>query len=136
MSSQLRTHTRIFGAITIVGIVVTTTAPGCAVRHVDLTTSIDAGIAAQSVSKPSAYGCGDWIDNELNALRIDNCEGYCTSSPAKPWDIENKPTMMAATAGPWSFCGGHLGPADAIGIDFAPGCQLFFLRLDVNGVVA
>lgn len=41
---------------------------------------------------------------------------------------------MAATAGRWAFCSDHLGPDDAVGVEFAPGCRLFFLTFDANGI--
>src|SRR5262249_13147569 len=88
----------------------------------------------QSVSKPGAYGCGDWLDNELNALRTNACEGYCTASPASPYAIDDKPTMMAATAGRWTFCGGAPPPHDPRGVGVGASRPPFFLRLDAKDI--
>jgi hypothetical protein len=105
-----------------VTLLVLTLGPRCEVRHVELG------------SAGSAYGCGDWIDGELNALRASACEGHCDASPQDPYVLDGKPPIMAATAGRWAFCRGHLGPADAVGIEFVPGCQVFFLRYDAESI--
>jgi hypothetical protein len=117
-------------------------ASACAVRHIDLgVTGVDDPSldprANAATPLPPAYGCGDWIDQELNALRAGSCNGLCTSSPASPpnlYDLRDKPSMMAATAGRWTFCSGHLGPDGAEGMEFGPGCRIFFLRFDDAGV--
>lgn len=125
----------LFGALALL---TTGLASACEVRHVELGAGgVDAGSAAVAqfdAAPGSAYGCGDWIDDELRALRVGSCEGYCTSSPDRPYDLDGKLAIMAGTAGRWAYCGGHLGPADAIGIEFAPGCRLFFLRYDANSI--
>jgi hypothetical protein len=121
-----------------VAVLVAAFAPACEVRHVELGAGgLDAGtapLARFDAAPTSAYGCGDWIDNELNALRTGACEGHCDSTPREPYDLDGKLSIMAGTAGRWAYCGGHLGPADAIGIEFAPGCRLFFLKYDANSI--
>jgi hypothetical protein len=114
-------------------------APGCEVRHVELgaRSGDDGGpapLALVDPSKGSAYGCGDWIDSELNALRFGACEGFCDGTPGRPYDLDGKAPIMAATAGRWAFCSGHLGPPDAVGIELGPGCRVFFLRYDAENV--
>ena len=127
----------VFGATAVL---LTMFAPACEVRHVELGAGgLDgdggaAPLARADAAPTTAYGCGDWIDNELNALRVGACEGHCDASPQNPYALDGKLPIMAATAGRWAYCGGHLGPADAIGIEFAPGCRLFFLRYDADSI--
>lgn len=89
--------------------------------------SLDGGLVK------SAYGCAEWIDEELYALRDGGCGGACESTPADPYVLDSKQTLIAATAGEWLYCEGSLGPAGAIGVEFAPGCRLYFLRRDDDG---
>lgn len=89
--------------------------------------SLDSGLAK------SAYGCAEWIDEELYALRDGSCGGACATAPADPYKLESKKGLIAATAGEWLFCEGSLGPEGAIGVEFAPGCRLYFLRRDDEG---
>lgn len=85
----------------------------------------------------SAYGCAEWIDDELYALREGGCSGFCgnTGVDDAPYPLDSKRDVMAATAGEWLFCEGSLGPEGAIGVEFAPGCRLYFLRRDGDGIV-
>jgi hypothetical protein len=119
----------------------TAIAAGCETREIDLGMT-DGGSGAVAVGPRAnpdqplgaAYGCGDWIEAELNDLRAGTCEGSCSVARDGPYPLDSKPSMMAATAGRWSFCGARIGPADAVGIEFAPGCRVFFLRLDDAGI--
>ena len=112
--------------------------PACNARIVDVglndaesvpsaSTIPDTGLAA------SAYGCAEWIDEELYALRDGGCGGSCETVPQDPYGLDSKQEVMAATAGQWLYCSGTLGPGSAIGIEFAPGCRLYFLRRDADG---
>ena len=85
----------------------------------------------------SAYGCAEWIDDELYALRDGGCSGFCPGAADKtsPYPLDSKQDVMAATAGEWLFCEGSLGPEGAVGVEFAPGCRLYFLRYDTDGAV-
>src|SRR4029078_1766292 len=82
----------------------------------------------------SGYGCADWIDTGLNALRAGSCAGFCDASPAQPYDLESELSGMAGTAGRWAYCGQGVGPDDVVGMEFAPGCRIFFLRYDDAGI--
>lgn len=113
-------------------------AGACEMRHIDLgptgTEVVTQPSTLTDASLVPAYGCGDWIDAELNALREGYCFGYCRSTPAGSYPLDTKSSLMAATAGRWVFCGDHLGPDDAVGMEFAPGCRVFFLRYDAAGI--
>lgn len=119
------------GAVSIV-------ASACEMRHIDLGPTGTEVVAQPSTlpdaSLVAAYGCGDWIDAELTELRVGNCYGDCNSTPSGPYPLDTKSSVMAATAGRWLFCGDHLGPHDAVGMEFVPGCRIFFLRYDANGI--
>jgi hypothetical protein len=83
----------------------------------------------------SQYGCVSLDDQELTALRVGTCGGHCTSTPADPYDLDSKQSVVAAMAGQWTFCEGSFGPADAVGVELAPGCRVFLLRKDQDGYV-
>jgi hypothetical protein len=83
----------------------------------------------------SQYGCTSLDDLELTALRQGACGGQCASTPGSPYDLDSKQTVVAAMAGQWSFCEGSFGPSDAVGVELAPGCRVFFLRKDQDGNV-
>lgn len=91
-------------------------------------------IALDSGLSRSQYGCVDLADDDLRALRVGACGGQCTSTPDVPYDLESKQAVVAALAGKWMYCAGTLGPADAIGLELAPGCRVYFLRKDLGGV--
>jgi hypothetical protein len=84
---------------------------------------------------PSGYGCANWVDQELPQLRGTTCNGACTDSFGPLYALASQQEMEAATAGQWLYCSGSLGPSDAVGIDFAPGCRLYFLVKDANGEI-
>lgn len=65
---SLRAHA--FALATTTGTVLAMAAPGCTVRYVELTATANDASAPTPLSHPPAYGCGDWIDDELNALRV------------------------------------------------------------------
>ena len=91
--------------------------------------TVDAGLTS------SGYGCAEWVDEELYALRAGSCGGSCSSEGESPWLLDSKRAVIAASAGQWMFCGeDRFGPNDAIGVEFAPGCRLYFLRKDQDGV--
>lgn len=120
--------------------------PACNARVVDVGTN-DAGSAAlvstpeDGGGKGSAYGCAEWIDEELYALRDGGCPGFCATSPngprptSDPYPLASKKELIAATAGEWLFCRGSFGPDGAVGVEFAPGCRLYFLRFDGEGKI-
>lgn len=115
---------------------------GCNARVVDLgANDASAGNANPNASaldgglSKSGYGCADWIDEEVYALREGSCGGTCSSDPQLPWKLDSKLAVVGASAGQWMFCGpDRFGPEDAIGVEFAPGCTLYFLRKDADGV--
>jgi hypothetical protein len=92
-------------------------------------TDLDAGLV------PSQYGCAEFIDDQVQTLRQGVCGGTCSETPATPYPLDTKANVIAATAGQWSYCEGTLGPVEAVGIEFTPGCRVFFLRKDASGVV-
>lgn len=116
----------------------------CNARVIDIGRN-DASAAALGTPLPdgaqlSAYGCAEWIDDELYSLREGSCPGYCVSPSTdaprdKSYPLDSKKGIMAATAGEWLFCGNHFGPEGAVGIEFAPGCRLYFLRRDTDGTL-
>jgi hypothetical protein len=122
------------------GGVVATGGSACDARVVDVGANDSAtGVATASsldggVVK-SSYGCAEWIDDELYALRDGGCGGACESTPADPYMLESKQSLIAASAGQWLYCEGSLGPEGAIGVEFAPGCRLYFLRRDLDGTI-
>jgi hypothetical protein len=78
--------------------------------------------------------CPTFRDDEINALRGHTCDGSCSDGFASPYALATPTEIVAATAGMWLFCGSKpFGPDDAIGIEFAPGCRIFFLRRDSVG---
>ncbi|MDB4936955.1 MAG: hypothetical protein JWP87_3927 [Labilithrix sp.] len=91
--------------------------------------TLDGGLAR------SQYGCADVIDEDLASLRQGACGGQCSSTPAGPYGLESKQATIAAMAGQWLTCEGTFGPADSVGVEFAPGCRVFFLRKDEDGAV-
>jgi hypothetical protein len=117
------------------------TVTACNARIVDVGTN-DAGNATPSTSNvdaglvPSQYGCAEFIDDQVQAHRQGVCGGTCAATPAMPYPLDSKADVIAATAGQWLYCAGTLGPVEAVGIEFTPGCRVFFLRKDANGVVA
>jgi hypothetical protein len=116
------------------------TVTACNARVVDVGTN-DAGSSSPSASHvdsglvPSQYGCAEFIDDQVQTLRQGTCGGSCSATPATPYPLDSKADVIAATAGQWSYCEGTLGPVEAVGIEFTPGCRVFFLRQDANGVV-
>ena len=117
------------------------TVTACNARIVDVGTN-DAGAAIPSASRtdaglvPSQYGCAEFIDDQVQTLRQGACGGACAATPSTPYPLDSKADVIAATAGQWSYCEGTLGPAEAVGIEFTPGCRVFFLRKDANSAVA
>jgi hypothetical protein len=85
-------------------------------------------------NQSNGYGCGDWIDAVLNQFRVGSCEGLCSDVPDQPYVLDGNVPIMGATAGRWAFCGEHLGPADALGMELGPGCRIFFLVDDASGL--
>lgn len=115
-------------------------ATACATRTVDLGGDGEeppASASPQVTEEPrlalSQYGCDEWIDEEMYALREGACGSVCASEAALPYALESKKAVMSATAGRWAFCQGELGPRGAVGIELVPGCRVFFLRYDVDG---
>lgn len=118
----------------------------CEARRVDLGgVSPEAGpvTAPQATPEPPAgeplSGCEEWIDREMYALREGTCSGAC-NDPEGPstWALASKKEVMAATAGSWLTCAsglGSFGPKEAVGVEFAPGCRLFFLQYDGDGAL-
>ncbi len=111
----------------------------CAPRLLDLGTT-DGG-PVPTASEDAApiendYGCVSTTDTDLATLRGETCAGACTVSGADAYALDTQKTLVAATSGEWLFCGASsLGPATAIGVEFAPGCRLFFLRRDASGSI-
>jgi hypothetical protein len=107
----------------------------CQTRIVDVGAN-DAGAGLDPATTGSQYGCAEWIEDELLALRAGACTGACGTMGGAPYGLDSKTELIAATAGQWLFCGGtSFGPEGAIGVEFAPGCRLFFLEQDPGGVI-
>jgi hypothetical protein len=90
---------------------------------------------AEAGVTPSAYGCAEWIDDEVRQERFGACGAECGSalSETSLFPLDSKKNVVAGTAGQWLRCSGSFGPDDTVGVEFAPGCRLYFLQRDVNG---
>jgi hypothetical protein len=87
---------------------------------------------------PSGYGCANWLDQDLTTLLGQTCIGGCGGGLGKDlYALASHEELEAATAGQWLYCTttAPLGPKDAIGIEFAPGCRIYFLVHDANGAI-
>ncbi len=87
---------------------------------------------------PSQYGCVDVTDDELTRMRGRACTGACSDGIDDPYDVATQQQLVASTIGQWLYCGSApalFGPRDAVGIEFAPGCRIFFLRRDFSGAI-
>jgi hypothetical protein len=87
---------------------------------------------------PSGYGCADWVDQELMDLRGSVCTGACSDKMGKDvYALSSHEELEAATAGEWLYCTptSPLGPKDAVGLEFAPGCRIYFLVKDANNEI-
>jgi hypothetical protein len=117
-----------------------TAALACNARIVDVGTN-DASSSGPSSTVldgglgRSQYGCAEFIDDEITTLRHGTCGGQCASVPGAPYELESKQAVIAATTGQWLYCEGAFGPVGAVGVEFTPGCRLFFLQRDNDGVV-
>ena len=82
-------------------------------------------------------------------LRGSTCAGQCSQSEPLTRDVSSPDELAAVLAGQWQICGGSLGPVDlsstgwrndagpttAIGIEFDPGCVIFFLYIEGKELV-
>ncbi len=125
--------------LAVVGLLITS--GSCTRQTVDVGTN-DASAITPSVAAtdggvfPSGYGCANWVDSQLSSLRGNTCTGGCDASFGTLYALATQEELEAATAGEWLYCGGApFGPADAVGIEFAPGCRLFFLVKDQDGAI-
>lgn len=80
-------------------------------------------------------GCTEWFDDEVAASFANECAGSCT-----PFDTDREtfPTMrsfVVKSGGPWLWCSGRFGPTDSVGVEFAPGCRMYFLKYDTTGAL-
>jgi hypothetical protein len=122
-------------AVLLAGSVGTCAISACDPRIVDVGAN-DVGVGLGPATTGSQYGCAEWIEEELLVLREGACAGACGMVGGAPYALGSKKELIAATAGQWLFCGGtSFGPQDAIGVEFAPGCRLYFLRYDPGGVI-
>lgn len=135
----LRASFALAAAVALLGVVCTSAS--CARQTVDVGTN-DAAAVEPTVAAtdggvfPSGYGCANWVDSELMSLRGATCTGACDAAFGPLYALRTQQELEAATAGAWLFCGGSpFGPKDAVGIEFAPGCRLFFLVKDQNGEI-
>lgn len=117
------------------------TSASCARQDVDVGTN-DAAPVTPAVAPtdgavfPSGYGCANWIDSQLTSLRGATCTGGCMSALGNLYALASHEELEAATAGQWLYCGAPaFGPKDAVGIEFAPGCRLYFLVKDSKGEI-
>jgi hypothetical protein len=120
-------------------------AVSCARQTVDLgrndasTTTPAAAAQTDAEVFPSGYGCANWLDQDLSTLRGQTCTGGCSDALGTDlYALASQEELEAATAGQWLYCTptAPLGPKEAIGVEFAPGCRLYFLVHDSNGDVA
>ena len=124
------------------GVLVALGSGACDPRVVDVGTNDASPVDPGTASVPldggltrSQYGCVDLADDDVRALRVGACGGQCASSPDLAYDLESKQAVVAALAGKWLYCAGTIGPVDAVGVELAPGCRVYFLRKDQDGVV-
>ncbi len=140
---MMRLLVRGVGAMTAVAMLaIVVTSVSCARQTVDVGTNDAAPITPAVVATdgsvfPSGYGCANWVDSDLMSLRGNTCTGGCSDAFGPLYALATQEELEAATAGQWLYCGASpFGPSDAIGIEFAPGCRLFFLVRDQNGDIA
>lgn len=90
---------------------------------------------AEAGVTPSAYGCAEWIDDEVREERLGACGAQCgdVASENSLFPLDSKKNVIAGTAGQWLRCSGSFGPDDTVGVEFAPGCRLYFLQRDADG---
>jgi hypothetical protein len=122
------------GALLSAGIV------ACATRTVDVGRNDPSPVAPTQIADaglaPSQYGCPAWKDDEIRALRGTTCAGTCGGDGGAAYGLGSQTELVAATAGQWLFCAPPpFAPSGAIGIEFAPGCRIFFLLRDATGAV-
>lgn len=94
-------------------------------------TSEDAGALSRA-------GCTEWIDDDIHLASEGECDGTCSPDakldPAGSVDFPTMKSFIDQTGGAWRRCGtGQFGPSDTIGVEFAPGCRLYFLNYDEAG---
>jgi hypothetical protein len=134
---------RVVGA-GIVGVLVACVTASCARQTIDLglndasTTTPATAAQPDGAVFPSGYGCADWVDQDLTTLRGSTCTGGCGDKLGIDlYALASHEELEAATAGQWLYCTptAPIGPKDAIGIEFAPGCRIYFLVHDANGEI-
>jgi len=104
---------------------------------------VDAGgatlAAEQEAGLTSAKaGCTEWIDDDIHLAAEGECAGTCSPSESRPAEgthfaLPSMKRFIDLTGGAWLRCSGTFGPDDTVGVEFAPGCRLFFLRYDGSG---
>jgi hypothetical protein len=136
----LKTAFAIACCVGVLGVVATSAS--CARQDVNVGEN-DAAPVSPSVAAtdgavfPSGYGCANWVDSELTSLRGSTCTGGCMSSLGTLYALATQEELEAATAGQWLYCSlPPFGPRDAVGIEFAPGCRLYFLVMDAKGEIS
>ena len=114
----------------------------CSTNLLDLGTNVegDGGtglLSADGAIAASRASCTEWSDDDVHSAQAGECPGSCTEDPKS--ELAAFPTMkhfIDQTGGPWFSCGGPaFGPTDTIGVEFAPGCRLFFLKRDSTGAL-
>jgi hypothetical protein len=114
----------------------------CSTNLLDLGTNVDGDGGAGLLSSDGAIAvarasCTEWSDDDVQSAQAGECPGSCTESPGG--ELAAFPTMkqfIDQTGGPWLSCRGSVfGPSDTIGVEFAPGCRLFFLKRDSTGAL-
>ena len=91
-------------------------------------------LGADATVAVARAGCTEWIDDDVAAAQVGECQGSCSPEPDAP--AAALPTMKSfidKTGGPWLYCSGNLGPSDTLGVELAPGCRMYFLRRDEAG---
>jgi hypothetical protein len=82
------------------------------------------------------YGCVAWSDPEVAAVRSPACESECATPEVEASSerhvVVSARDVVAVTAGQWVFCGESPfpGATGAVGMEFTPGCRIYFLLTD------
>jgi hypothetical protein len=132
------------GAVVALTVVLTAVTSACSTSVLDLGENVPADAASPTTTfpslaeagvTPSAYGCAEWIDDEVREERLGACGAQCgdVASENSLFPLDSKKNVIAGTAGQWLRCSGSFGPDDTVGVEFAPGCRLYFLQRDVDG---
>jgi hypothetical protein len=126
-------------AAVAIALIASTFVTSCAKQNVDVGTNDPISTTSSTSDAevfPAGYGCANWVDEDLTMLRGTTCTGACSDGLGTHYALVSQEELEAATAGQWLYCTRTtLGPADAVGLEFAPGCRIYFLVRDAQNEI-